>query len=78
MIPMNDDNNINEHEDNTDDHESGGTENGETDGVAPTDGATPDEFASESEAALGDVQDCLLYTSPSPRDRTRTRMPSSA
>ena len=21
---------------------------------------------------------CLLYTSPSPRDRTRTRMPSSA
>ena len=22
--------------------------------------------------------DCLLYTSPSPRDRTRTRMPSSA
>ena len=27
-----------------------------------------------------DVQskDCLLYTSPSPRDRTRSRMPSSA
>ena len=24
------------------------------------------------------VQDCLLYTSPSPRDRTRSRMPSSA
>ena len=23
-------------------------------------------------------EDCLLYTSPSPRDRTRTRMPSSA
>ena len=23
-------------------------------------------------------QDCLLYTSPSPRDRTRARMPSSA
>ena len=23
-------------------------------------------------------QDCLLYTSPSPRDRTRSRMPSSA
>ena len=22
--------------------------------------------------------DCLLYTSPSPRDRTRSRMPSSA
>ena len=24
------------------------------------------------------VRSCLLYTSPSPRDRTRTRMPSSA
>ena len=24
------------------------------------------------------VEDCLLYTSPSPRDRTRSRMPSSA
>ena len=25
-----------------------------------------------------DDKDCLLYTSPSPRDRTRSRMPSSA
>ena len=25
-----------------------------------------------------DSYDCLLYTSPSPRDRTRSRMPSSA
>ena len=25
-----------------------------------------------------DPLDCLLYTSPSPRDRTRSRMPSSA
>ena len=24
------------------------------------------------------AQTCLLYTSPSPRDRTRSRMPSSA
>ena len=24
------------------------------------------------------VEACLLYTSPSPRDRTRSRMPSSA
>ena len=24
------------------------------------------------------VNSCLLYTSPSPRDRTRSRMPSSA
>ena len=28
--------------------------------------------------AGGMVSDCLLYTSPSPRDRTRSRMPSSA
>ena len=27
---------------------------------------------------LVDTEDCLLYTSPSPRDRTRSRMPSSA
>ena len=26
----------------------------------------------------GLLHDCLLYTSPSPRDRTRSRMPSSA
>ena len=24
------------------------------------------------------IQDCLLYTSPSPRDRQKSRMPSSA
>ena len=24
------------------------------------------------------LKNCLLYTSPSPRDRTRSRMPSSA
>ena len=27
---------------------------------------------------IGDGIHCLLYTSPSPRDRTRSRMPSSA
>ena len=27
---------------------------------------------------FGIVYTCLLYTSPSPRDRTRSRMPSSA
>ena len=25
-----------------------------------------------------EIDSCLLYTSPSPRDRTRSRMPSSA
>ena len=27
---------------------------------------------------VSQLEDCLLYTSPSPRDRTRSRMPSSA
>ena len=27
---------------------------------------------------IGQLLSCLLYTSPSPRDRTRSRMPSSA
>ena len=27
---------------------------------------------------MGKDSNCLLYTSPSPRDRTRSRMPSSA
>ena len=30
------------------------------------------------EAASMTFEHCLLYTSPSPRDRTRSRMPSSA
>ena len=29
-------------------------------------------------AQTGTGKTCLLYTSPSPRDRTRSRMPSSA
>ena len=36
-----------------------------------------DDFNEDTcEVCLYDV--CLLYTSPSPRDRTRSRMPSSA
>ena len=35
--------------------------------------------AAEADAQLDHMGlDCLLYTSPSPRDRTRSRMPSSA
>ena len=30
------------------------------------------------ENEMVDIEICLLYTSPSPRDRTRSRMPSSA
>ena len=42
-------------------------------------GVTVDDCArvSDQVSAVLDV-DCLLYTSPSPRDRTRSRMPSSA
>ena len=29
-------------------------------------------------STINDAMDCLLYTSPSPRDRQRSRMPSSA
>ena len=32
----------------------------------------------EYDRALAEQRPCLLYTSPSPRDRTRSRMPSSA
>ena len=34
--------------------------------------------AIEASGILKKYNDCLLYTSPSPRDRTRSRMPSSA
>ena len=30
------------------------------------------------DTCVGNHKPCLLYTSPSPRDRTRSRMPSSA
>ena len=38
--------------------------------VGPSGRGTPELF--------GVVERCLLYTSPGPRDRTRSRMPSSA
>ena len=40
-----------------------------------------DEFYAYADSLrdqLKAVNGCLLYTSPSPRDRTRSRMPSSA
>ena len=36
------------------------------------------ELASAGPFAPGDDVTCLLYTSPSPRDRQKSRMPSSA
>ena len=40
----------------------------------------PSELIAEFGEVAGNrlIQTCLLYTSPSPRDRTRSRMPSSA
>ena len=35
-------------------------------------------FAAQQRLEKPPSQTCLLYTSPSPRDRTRSRMPSSA
>ena len=32
----------------------------------------------EEAAEVSDLLDCLLYTSPSPRDKRQSRMPSSA
>ena len=39
-----------------------------------------ESLASEigGKAVHADLRDCLLYTSPSPRDRQKSRMPSSA
>ena len=44
------------------------------------DGIINDEYGRRNMRATWhpDCSDCLLYTSPSPRDRTRSRMPSSA
>ena len=39
---------------------------------------TGDPDAADERIDVGLIGDCLLYTSPSPRDRTRSRMPSSA
>ena len=38
----------------------------------------PEGFDIENLSPSDDTKTCLLYTSPSPRDRTRSRMPSSA
>ena len=52
--------------------------------LAATDVKALRELAAETDlelwlgVACGDEKVCLLYTSPSPRDRTRSRMPSSA
>ena len=46
-------------------------------GVGKGAGRAIREFKEET-AGLNKGKDCLLYTSPSPRDRQKSRMPSSA
>ena len=38
----------------------------------------PDNYQNNPLADLAEEKICLLYTSPSPRDRQKSRMPSSA
>ena len=42
------------------------------------DGANKEEFLEQTGHTVGLDNVCLLYTSPSPRDATLSRMPSSA
>ena len=42
------------------------------------DGVTPDLFKEDSGVVILGYFICLLYTSPSPRDKRQSRMPSSA
>ena len=55
------------------------SEYGTAEGIGryPSDSLDPDNAIFHNNSA-GAPRDCLLYTSPSPRDRTRSRMPSSA
>ena len=48
--------------------------------IKPSDKSAPREHGVEDKAQAEDKphSDCLLYTSPSPRDATLSRMPSSA
>ena len=46
-------------------------------GTCPRCGA-PNQYGDVCEVCGAWYEACLLYTSPSPRDRTRSRMPSSA
>ena len=43
-----------------------------------TEDATDEQILAEYAPEIQRLKDCLLYTSPSPRDRQKSRMPSSA
>ena len=42
------------------------------------DGKTCEQWKNEFEVEVATLKGCLLYTSPSPRDKRQSRMPSSA
>ena len=46
--------------------------------IADAEAMANDSDPELAELARDELGTCLLYTSPSPRDRTRSRMPSSA
>ena len=48
------------------------------DGFVPTGEGVSGDGCGESSDLQVQIEDCLLYTSPSPRDATLSRMPSSA
>ena len=49
-------------------------------GITMSETETNDQIVTDFCAAWGEgnIEACLLYTSPSPRDRQKSRMPSSA
>ena len=51
---------------------------GHTKGVQPGDQWSESHANHMLEVELEEYENCLLYTSPSPRDRQKSRMPSSA
>ena len=55
---------------------SGGSDNDVSGAEAVYTGGTT--YSSRKTKTVNKSIACLLYTSPSPRDRTRSRMPSSA
>ena len=51
----------------------------EFDATCPYSGSTSNDVFYQMSGDLGEITiTCLLYTSPSPRDRQKSRMPSSA
>ena len=62
--------------------ENGTLENGKPDfRIQKMDSYSPrwkDMYLCDNGMQLTQAMDCLLYTSPSPRDRQKSRMPSSA